>query len=177
MCQPFQGSGRYWGIPAHPEQLLSSPLLPFGLLEPAGEVVDAHILELKQMLQAPHLHLQDLGHRAEVKPRDPLPSSRLPQAPSPAPSQCSHLHGLLGGQQFLLLFSNLEDEAWVPVLHLAIPRTPGHRLPAPPGVGSSLGEAWPSSFQCPLARSPHSLTPFLPSLPDLVRSGTPSFLT
>lgn len=153
-----------------PEQLLSSPLLPFRLLQPAGEVVDAHVLELEQVLQAPHLHLQDLGSRAEVKPRDPLPSSRPPQVPTPRTSQGSHLHSLLRGQQFLLLLGNLEDDTRVAVQHLAIPRTPGHRLPAPPGVGSSLGEAWLSSFQGPSARSPHSPAPFLPSLPPyLVR--------
>lgn len=42
----------------------SSPLLTLCLLEPPGEVLDAHVLELKQVLQAPHLHLQDLGHEA-----------------------------------------------------------------------------------------------------------------
>lgn len=93
VCRPFQGSDRYWGIPARPEQLLSSPLLPFSLLEPAGEVVDAHVLELEQVLQAPHLHLQDLGGRAQVTPRDPLPSS--PPGPKPPHLPGPHLHSLL----------------------------------------------------------------------------------
>lgn len=57
------GSGGYWGVPARPRGR-RSPLLTLCLLEPPGEVLDAHILELKQVLQAPHLHLQDLGHEA-----------------------------------------------------------------------------------------------------------------
>lgn len=37
-----------------------SPLLAFGLLEAPGEVIDAYVLELEQVFQTLHLHLQDL---------------------------------------------------------------------------------------------------------------------
>lgn len=112
-----------------------SPLLTFRLLEPAGEVVDAHVLELEQVLQAPHLHLEDLGRTAQRS----SPGTRCPLSPlqAPSPRAVSHLHSLLRGQQLLLLFSDLEDEAGVAMPPLATPRRPGS-----PGVGSSLAEAW-----------------------------------
>lgn len=101
-------SGLWLASPLGPGR--RSPLLTLCLLEPPGEVVDAHVLELEQVLQAPHLHLQDL-------------------------------HSLLRGQQLLLLFSDLEDEARVALQCLTISRKSGRRQPAPPGVGSSLTEA------------------------------------
>lgn len=52
------GSGGYWGVPTHCG--LCSPLLTLRLLEPPGEVFDAHVLELEQVLQAFHFHLQHL---------------------------------------------------------------------------------------------------------------------
>lgn len=53
-----RGSGGYWETPAQPWH--RSPLLALGLLEPPGEVIDAHVLELEQMFQTLHLHLKDL---------------------------------------------------------------------------------------------------------------------
>lgn len=120
-----------------------SPLLTLRLLEPPGEVVDAHVFELEQVLQAPHLHLQNLGSATQRSSPDAgLPQSLLLLAPGPRtlPAR-SHLHGLLRGQQLLLPFCDLEDEAWIAVRHLVIPRRPERRQPAFPGVGSSLAEA------------------------------------
>lgn len=120
-----------------------SPLLTLRLLEPPGEVVDAHVFELEQVLQAPHLHLQNLGSATQRS--SPEAGCRL-STTLLAPSPCAfpvrpHLHGLLRGQQLLLPFSDLEDEAWVAVRHLVIPRRPERRQSASPGVGSSLAEA------------------------------------
>lgn len=57
------GLQRVLGRPAQPGHC--SPLLALGLLEPSGEVIDAHVLELEQVFQTLHLHLQDLGGGAE----------------------------------------------------------------------------------------------------------------
>lgn len=133
------GSGGYGGC--------LSPLLTLHLLEPPGEVFDAHVLELEQVLQTPHLHLQDLGRatqKSSLTARCPLPlplQAARPPRQSPAFLVHSYLHGLLRGQQLLLLFSDLEDEAWVALQRLGIPWRPGRWQPTPPGVGSSLGEA------------------------------------
>lgn len=119
-----------------------SPLLALSLMEPPGQVVDAHVLELQQVLQAPHLHLQDLGSAIQtsrpVAGRRAATSAgpRLPSSPVPP-----HLHRFLRGQQLLLLFSNLEHEAWVALLGLVMRRRPGCWLPASPTVQSSLAEA------------------------------------
>lgn len=120
-----------------------SPLLTLRLLEPPGEVVDAHVFELEQVLQAPHLHLQNLGsatQRSNPEVGCPLSPSLLAPSPRTFPA-LPHLHGLLRGQQLLLLFSDLEDEAWVSRRHLVILWRPERRQPASPGVGSSLAEA------------------------------------
>lgn len=53
-----------------------------------------------------------------------------------------HLHSLLRGQQLLLFFRDLEDEAWVALHCLAISWRPRPGQPALPGVGSCLAEAW-----------------------------------
>lgn len=53
-------SGLWWILGRPCDLSHCSPLLTFRLLKPAGEVIDSHILELKEMLQAPHLHLEDL---------------------------------------------------------------------------------------------------------------------
>lgn len=74
-----------------------------------------------------------------------------------------HLYCLLRGQQLLLLFSDLEDEAWIALQRLVIPRKSGRRLPAPSAVGSSLAEAWMSDPTVPLLY----LWPGLPSSPSL----------
>lgn len=58
------GLRRVLGSPAQPRH--RSPLLALGLLEPPGEVIDAHVLELEQVFQTLHLHLQDLDGGAET---------------------------------------------------------------------------------------------------------------
>ena len=69
-----------------------SPLLTLCLLEPPGEVFYAHVLELEQVLQASHLHLQDLGQATQKSSPVACPSSQAsipllpPSAPSPARS-------------------------------------------------------------------------------------------
>lgn len=80
------GLGRVLGSPAQPWH--RSPLLALGLLEPPGEIIDAHVLKLEQMFQTLHLHLKDL-------------------------------YCLLRGQQLLLLFSDLEDEARITLQRLS----------------------------------------------------------
>lgn len=75
-----QSRGSAWRVPVPPPPMLThtpregrrscprrligaagSPLLTLRLLESPGEVFDVHVLELEQVLQASHLHLQDLG--------------------------------------------------------------------------------------------------------------------
>lgn len=76
-----------WRIRGH---LSGSPLLTLCLLEPPGEVFYAHVLELEQVLQASHLHLQDLGQATQKS--SPVACCPLPIFPglnSPAPSQCA----------------------------------------------------------------------------------------
>ena len=158
-----QSRGSAWRVPVPPPPMLThtpregrrsgprrligaagSPLLTLRLLEPPGEIFDAHVLELEQVLQASHLHLQDLGEapqRSSPEACCPRPCLSRPQSPSAFPVR-PHLHSLLRGQQLLLLFSNLEDEASVALQRLAIPQRPGHRQPAHPGVRSSLAQAW-----------------------------------
>ena len=71
-------------------RLPGSPLLTLCLLEPPGEVFYAHVLELEQVLQASHLHLQDLGQATQKS--SPVACCRLPIFPglnSRAPSQCA----------------------------------------------------------------------------------------
>lgn len=85
-------------------------------------------------------------HKGQARgPLPSVPTTAGPKHPPPhhhprLPSH-PHLHSLLRGQQLLLLFSDLEDEAWVALQCLTISRRSGRRQPAPPGVGSSLAEA------------------------------------
>lgn len=58
------GLWRVLGSPAQPWH--RSPLLALGLLEPPGEIIDAHVLKLEQMFQTLHLHLKDLDGNAET---------------------------------------------------------------------------------------------------------------
>lgn len=72
-----------------------------------------------------------------------------------------HLHRLLRGQQLLLLFSNLKDEARIARQRLVIPRGSRRLRPAPSAVGRNLAEAWTSD---PHPHS-HILLPGLPFSP------------
>lgn len=110
-----------------------------------------------------------------VGPKHPLPHHRplLPSHP--------HLHSLLRGQQLLLFFCYLEDEAWVALHCLAIFWRPGRGQPPPPGVGSSLAEAqtWGPTLKLSVSSLPspkppppnllprNSLPPPLPASPVL----------
>ena len=71
-------------------RLPGSPLLTLCLLEPPGEVFYAHVLELEQVLQASHLHLQDLGQATQKSsPVACCTLSIFPGLNPPAPSQCA----------------------------------------------------------------------------------------
>lgn len=130
----------FWWVPGPAAAVTGrSPLLTLGLLEPPREVIDAHVLELEQVLQAPDLHLQDLSHGA---PRLCLASATLSALPlQPNFLGSPHLHSLLRSQQLLFFFRNLENEAGVALQCLAIAWRFGGWVSSPPEVEKSLVES------------------------------------
>lgn len=84
-CVAASGLRRVLGSPAQ-QPRHRSPLLALRLLEPPGEVFDAYVLELKQVFQTLHLHLQDLGgKRGDIKPGSLTSFTAVPIQSSSSP--------------------------------------------------------------------------------------------
>lgn len=66
MALPAQQELPWAGVVGHvvvgqPRVRVCSPLLALGFLQAPAEVVYPHVLEVQQLLQSPHLQLQDLS--------------------------------------------------------------------------------------------------------------------
>lgn len=150
------GSGGYWGFPldrpgpwlaAHRSPLTAAYALPAGAAARGRRCARS-----SAGASAPSASPSSAGPGScgtEVKSAACCPLSPPPQALSThCPTTAStfpgrpHLHSLLRGQQLLLFFGDLEDEAWVALHCLAISWRPRPWQPALPGVGSCLAEAW-----------------------------------